>query len=274
MDSLTLSVQDRWIDTPRGRLLARIWQPAGADPALAPVLLFHDSLGCVELWRSFPEALALSSGRRVVAYDRPGFGQSAPRTDRLDSGFVGEEAEHVLPLLRQQLKIDRFVAFGHSVGGGMAVHCAARAPDACEALVTESAQAFVEDRTRAGIMQARELFRQPGQFERLQRYHGDKARWVLSAWIDTWLSPEFAGWSLAPVLGQVRCPALVLHGSEDEYGSQQHPLAIARGVAGPVELQIMPAVRHVPHREQEAVVAARVTAFLATLTAAPGPSRS
>lgn len=274
MDSLTLSVQDRWIDTPRGRLLARSWQPAGADPAAAPLLLFHDSLGCVELWRAFPEVLARCTGRRVVAYDRLGFGQSAPRTDRLDNGFVGEEAEQVLPLLRRQLEVDRFVAFGHSVGGGMAVHCAARYPGACEALITESAQAFVEERTRAGIMHARELFKQPGQFERLQRYHGDKARWVLSAWIDTWLSDEFAGWSLAPVLGQVRCPTLVMHGSEDEYGSVAHPQAIARGVQGPAQLEIMPAVRHVPHREQEEAVAARVAAFLATLTAAPGPSPS
>jgi hypothetical protein len=43
---------------------------------------------------------------------------------------------------------------------------------------------------------ARDNFAQPGQLERLARYHGDKAAWVLSAWVDTWLSPplRITGW--------------------------------------------------------------------------------
>jgi pimeloyl-ACP methyl ester carboxylesterase len=46
------------------------------------------------------------------------------------------------------------VPFGHSVGGAMAVATAARIPDRCAAVITESAQAFVEDRTVAGIRAA------------------------------------------------------------------------------------------------------------------------
>jgi pimeloyl-ACP methyl ester carboxylesterase/RimJ/RimL family protein N-acetyltransferase len=255
---------DCWVNTGQGRLLARRWQRAGRDGAgdQPPILLFHDSLGCVEMWRTFPAVLAQSTGREVIAYDRLGFGQSGQRTDPPGIDFVRDEALRALPALREQLGIDRFVAFGHSVGGGMAVHCAAMYPSACVALITESAQAFVEDKTREGIREARQMFRQAEAFERLRRYHGDKARWVLDAWTETWLSPQFSNWSLDEVLPQVTCPTLAIHGSDDEYGSTQHPETIARLVGGPSQLKIMPGVRHVPHREQEQWVADRVARFL------------
>ena len=56
-----------------------------------------------------------------------------------------DEAECFFPLVRAALRIDRLVAFGHSVGGAMAAVCASLYPHSCEALITESAQAFVED---------------------------------------------------------------------------------------------------------------------------------
>ncbi|MDN0076941.1 alpha/beta hydrolase [Crenobacter sp. SG2303] len=140
---------------------------------------------------------------------------------------------------------------------------AARFASACDALITESAQAFVEDRTLAGILEAKEQFKQPQPFERLQRYHGEKTAWVLSAWIDTWLSPEFSDWSLTEPLSQVSCPTLVIHGREDEYGSTLPPEKIARWVRGPSQMDIMPPdTRHVPHREQEDWEAKRVAGFI------------
>ena len=41
-----------------------------------------------------------------------------------------------------------------------------------------------------------------------EKYHGDKAAWVLSAWVDTWLSPPFADYRLDEALERVRCPVL------------------------------------------------------------------
>jgi len=262
------STKDSWIDTGRGRLLARCWQPLNQSDHLgrqSPIVLFHDSLGCIELWRNFPGELVEYTGREVIAYDRLGFGQSDRRADKLSIDFVADEAQSFFPALREQLGFDRFVAFGHSVGGGMAAHCAALYASACEALITESAQAFVEDKTRAGILEAQELFKQMAPFERLQRYHGEKTRWVLDAWIDTWLSPDFAEWSLRVTLPQVSCPTLVIHGSEDEYGSNRHPETIARLVSGPSRMEIMPGTRHVPHREHEHRVAKLVASFLETI---------
>lgn len=144
----------------------------------------------------------------------------------------------------------------------MSIHCAARYPEDCVAVITESAQAFVEDCTVQGIEDAREAFKDPAQFDRLRRYHSDKTGWVLDAWINTWLSPAFADWTLGDVLPRVKCPVLAIHGEQDEYGSTRHPNIIAEQVSGPSRVAIMPDTRHVPHREREAEVVELVAGFL------------
>ena len=255
---------DHWIPHAQGRLFAREWPALDAEARTAPPLvLLHDSLGCVELWRDFPPLLARGTGRRVIAYDRAGFGQSDARTAPPSFDFIVEEAATWFPLVRAHFGLDRFALLGHSVGGGMGVHIAARHADGCAALVTIAAQAFVEDRTLAGLRAARASFAEPGALERLARYHGDKAAWVLSAWLDTWLDPSFAHWTLAPVLPGVRCPALALHGELDEYGSAAHPAMIARLAGGPARMELLAGLGHVPQRERPAEIARRVAAFLA-----------
>lgn len=255
--------QDHWVNTDHGRLFAKRWSPAPADLREdVPLVLFHDSLGCVELWRDFPVRLALATGRSVVAYDRLGFGKSDPHPGRLGKNFVRDEACVAFRLLQEQLEIESFVAFGHSVGGGMAVACAAIHTAGCRALISESAQAFVEDRTIEGILDAKRTFEEPGQIDRLKKYHGDKAGWVLNAWIDTWLAPDFADWNLDADLRAVRCPVLAIHGEGDKYGSVLHPYRIAEMTSGRAVIEILPGCAHVPHREQGDVVVDRVNRWL------------
>lgn len=50
---------------------------------------------------------------------------------------------------------------------------------------------------------------------------------MLGAWINTWLSPVFAGWSPGGVLPIVKCSLLAIHGEQDEYGTPGHPMMIA-----------------------------------------------
>jgi pimeloyl-ACP methyl ester carboxylesterase len=255
---------DHWIPHAGGRLFARDWPaPEGARATLPALVLLHDSLGCVELWRDFPARLRDATGRRVVAYDRAGFGCSDARAEPPSPDFIREEATAWFPLVRDQLALQRFAVLGHSVGGGMAVNIAAGRPDDCAALVTIAAQAFVEERTLEGLRAAQRSFAEPGALDRLARYHGDKARWVLSAWLDTWLSPAFASWSLAPVLPGVRCPLLALHGELDEYGSAAHPRMIAALAGGPASAQILSGRGHVPQREEPDEVVRRVADFVA-----------
>jgi pimeloyl-ACP methyl ester carboxylesterase len=259
-----MTAVDHWIAHAEGRMFAREWPAAHAGGDLPPLVLLHDSLGSVELWRDFPALLARDTGRRVIAYDRAGFGRSDARAGRLSFDFIVEEATAWFPIVRRHFAIDHFAVLGHSVGGGMAVNIAARHSDSCTALVTIAAQAFVEDRTLAGLREARVAFAEPGALRRLARYHGDKAAWVLSAWLDTWLDPAFARWSLARVLPGVRCPALALHGELDEYGSSAHPAMIARLAGGPACMEMLAGLGHVPQRERPEEIARRVVAFLAS----------
>ena len=124
-----------------------------------------------------------------------------------------------MPLLLEALKLTKIIPFGHSVGGAMAVATAAQLSQDCTAVITESAQSFVEDRTLAGVRAGQAEFARSDRFERLARYHGSKAGWVLNAWIETWLAPDFSGWCLDDDLQGVRCQTIAIHGDRDEYGS-------------------------------------------------------
>ena len=264
------TVREHRIDTPQGQLHAKRWQPVRDEArALTPIVLLHDSLGCVELWRDFPPRLAQATGREVIAYDRLGFGRSDPYPGRLDDAFIHDEAQRGVSALREALQIDAFVAFGHSVGGGMAIGCAAQFPGDCRGVISESAQAFVEDRTLEGVRAAQLAFARPGQIERLRKYHGDKAAWVLSAWIDTWLAPAFAPWTLDDAIERVACPSLIVHGEQDEFGTTEHAQRIARLSPGPSRLHLLASCGHVPHREAADEVLATVSHWLHTALA-PG----
>ena len=139
---------------------------------------------------------------------------------------------------------------------------AALHPGACAAVITESAQAFVEERTKAGIRTAMQHFSQQEQFAKLVRLHGEKAAWVFAAWTDIWLSPDFAGWNLDPYLGKIACPVLAIHGDEDEYGSLAFPRRIVAQVSGNAEQFILHGCGHIPHREQKMQVLRVCSAFL------------
>jgi pimeloyl-ACP methyl ester carboxylesterase len=250
-----------FVDAPGGQLFVRTWKPMSALDQ-PPLILLHDSLGCVDLWRDFPVALSRRLARTVIAYDRLGFGRSDKQNDILGQHFIREEAEVYFPAVVHALGLSDYLLFGHSVGGAMALTAAARHQAACMSVISESAQAFVQEQTIAGIRAAKTLFESPAQFERLVRLHGDKAEWVLRAWTEVWLSPEFTDWTLDSELPQVRCPVLAIHGDRDEYGSVEFPRRICERVGGPAELSILAECGHVPHREQPLQVLERMAMFL------------
>lgn len=243
-------------------VFARVWGGAERCRHHPTFLLFHDSLGSVELWRDFPAVLAQVTRCPVIAYDRVGFGQSAASEARLGDHFYGDEAETSVPALLSHLGVWRLIPFGHSVGGSMAIVTGGHFADMTLAVVTESAQAFVESRTVAGLREAKTTFADPGQLARLARYHGDKATWVLDAWLETWLRPSFAHFSLDDALGRLRCPVLALHGDRDEFGSRAHPERIVAHAPAGSEMVLLRDCGHVPHRERQADVLHAVTRFL------------
>jgi pimeloyl-ACP methyl ester carboxylesterase len=247
------------------KIFAREWKPIHVkdEQERVPIILLHDSLGCVELWRDFPARLSSQSARRVIAYDRLGFGLSDSRMDAIPLSFIQDEAEYILPRILEHFNMEKFIIFGHSVGGGMAIHCAHRFPRQCAGLITESAQTFLEDRTIQGILDAKKSFGGVKQFQRLTKYHGDKAQWVLDSWTESWLHPTFAQWSLETVLKDIHCPVLAVHGENDEFGSVKHPKMIENLVKSPYRsINILENCGHVPHREKPEIVLQAVCSFL------------
>ena len=259
--SSSTKIDELKIEVAEGSIYVKRWTPETASTD-SPLILLHDSLGSVDLWKDFPLVLAEKLSRCVIAYDRLGFGKSDARDQLPSMEFIEEEAIKYFPSIKKSLSIQRYSLFGHSVGGGMAINIASHDPD-CEAVVTVAAQAFIEDLTVKGIEDAKEMFEQPEQIARLEKWHGSKAKWVLHAWTNIWLSAEFANWSLQPIIGSVRCPVLVIHGENDEYGSLAFPKFISENTGGKTDMLLLENCGHMPHKEKPQEVIGAVKDFLA-----------
>ncbi|MBN2470142.1 MAG: alpha/beta hydrolase [Anaerolineae bacterium] len=96
-----------------------------------PVLLLHGLGGSTFSWRENMAALA-ATGYRAIALDRPGFGLTDKPLD-YDYGHAAQ-ADFVAAFM-DVLGIDRAVLVGHSAGGSVIAHTAARHPDRVRALV-------------------------------------------------------------------------------------------------------------------------------------------
>jgi len=260
-----IKIEEFKVEVPGGSIFIKKWTPKIVSTK-SPLILLHDSLGSVDLWRDFPSVLAENLSRCVVAYDRLGFGQSGARDELPSMEFIEEEATKFFPAIKRCLSIQHYSLLGHSVGGGMAINIASRDPD-CEAVVTVSAQAFVEDLTIKGIEDAKQMFEQPEQIARLEKWHGSKAKWVLKAWINVWLSAEFANWSLKPNISSMRCPILVIHGENDEYGSIAFPKFISENAGGQTEMLLLKNCGHIPHKEKPQEVIVAIELFFGTANA-------
>lgn len=250
-------------DLPRGDHSLRIQRIAVDADSTEPTLVFlHDSLGSIALWRDFPVKLVARVALNAIVFDRRGYGESshfaaAHRTRR----YLEAEAEALTETLTA-LDISSAVLFGHSDGGSIALIAAALNNMPIRAVVTEGAHVFVEDITLAGIREAKEILRTTNLREKLVRYHGDRTDAVTSAWIDTWLSPEFRDWNIEAYLPSIVCPVLVIQGMADEYGSKAQVRAIVDTVSGPSESLMIPNVGHTPHRDAAAVVVDTTADFL------------
>lgn len=252
--------EEFWLEASEGRLYAKTWRPTMSGSWTAsPILLFHDSLGCVQLWRDFPQLLSLQTNRTIIAYDRIGFGRSAPAQAKLQSDFISDEAAEIVPIVLQQLGLTEFIACGHSVGGAMAIEAAGHFPRLCHGVITLGAQAFVTEQTVFGVQAAKADFEAPDEFKRLEKYHGERARWVLNAWTETWLGDEFKDWNLDEPLERIACPILAVHGDRDEYGPIDHAVRIA-GDRG--EISILPSIGHSPHRQDPLRLAEVIAKFI------------
>lgn len=238
-----------------------------AAPASAtgrpPLLLLHEGLGCVAMWRDFPERLAARTGCRVIVWSRAGYGGSTPRPEARGIDYMHREAHFALPALIAALGLVSPVLIGHSDGGSIALLFAAAFPQALRGLAVLAPHEFVEEKTRAGIRAARAAWSATDLPERLGRYHADPAR-VFFDWNDTWLSPAFRNWNIEDCLPNIRCPLLAIQGEDDEYATMRQIDVIGERVPGARLLKLADC-GHSPQRDQEAVVLTALADFVAAL---------
>ena len=230
------------------------------EPTLPALVLLHEGLGSVALWRDFPAELAARSNRRVMAYSRFGHGWSDPPPQPHTSRFMHEEAD-LLPEILNAANIDRAVLFGHSDGGSIALIAASEYPSRMEALVLEAPHVFVEDISIASIEATTRAYLTGTLRERLSRHH-QHVDVAFSGWSDVWLDPGFRDWNLEEYLPRITCPTLLMQGLQDEYGTLKQIDAIEQQVAGPVTRLVLDRCGHSPHKDQREAVIAAVTEFL------------
>jgi pimeloyl-ACP methyl ester carboxylesterase len=228
---------------------------AGADPAL---VLLHEGLGSVGLWRDLPARLHEATGRRLIAFSRSGHGRSAPPPRPRTPSFFHEEALEVLPALLDELGVENPVLVGHSDGGSIALIHAAH--HRVSALALLAPHVFVEEVTVREIAHTRQHYLTGVLRDRMARYHDDPdaAFW---GWCDVWLDPEFRSWSLEAEAARVHAPTLLIQGADDPYGSLEQIDRIEARVQGRVERLVL-AGGHSPHLEHEREVVDAITAFL------------
>jgi pimeloyl-ACP methyl ester carboxylesterase len=228
------------------------------DPSESAIVLLHEGLGSVGLWRDFPQAMNAATGRRVIAFSRFGHGRSEPPPRPRTPVFFHEEALVVLPEVLAQLDAPEPVLVGHSDGASIALIHAGHHPVAGLALLAP--HVIVEDITVAAIREAREVFDGGGLRERMARHHDDPAA-AFNGWCDVWLDPAFRDWSLEPDAERVTCPVLLIQGADDPYGTLDQLDRIEARVRGPVERLVVPG-GHSPHLEAAGEVLAALVRWV------------
>jgi pimeloyl-ACP methyl ester carboxylesterase len=229
------------------------------DGAHRALVLLHEGLGSVGLWRGFPRALNDATGRRVVAFSRFGHGRSDPPREPRTPAFFHEEALTVLPELLAALDAPAPLLVGHSDGASIALIHAGAHPVA--GLVLMAPHVIVEEITVAAIRETREAFASGRLRERMARHHDDPDA-AFHGWCDVWLDPAFADWSLESDAEAVTAPTLLIQGADDPYGTLDQLDRIEARVRGPLRRLVVPG-GHSPHLDRPEAVVAAIAEFAA-----------
>ncbi|WP_405206836.1 alpha/beta fold hydrolase [Aquimarina sp. LLG6339-5] len=250
------------IDTTRIRLSE---DPRSFHLSKPTILFLHDSLGCIELWRDFPNKIKASTDCNVLSYDRQGYGKSEgfSETER-SKDYLKKEAE-ILAQLIDTLELRKVILFGHSDGGTIALLTASLYPEKIIGIITEGAHVFVEKETLQGIREAKIAYKTTDLKDKLTKYHQDNTENVFRMWTETWLSPSFLDWNVENYLPNIQCPSLIIQGENDEYGTLEQVYSIVQKTSGKSESLIIPNIGHTPHKETPTVVIDKTTNFVLNL---------
>ena len=238
----------------------------GPSPDAAPtIVMLHEGLGCVALWRDFPRRLAEATGFGVFAFSRAGYGSSDPVPLPRPLDYMTREAMDTLPPLFDAIGLRRGVLLGHSDGASITAIYAGSVKDfRVRGLVLMAPHVFTEAGGLAAIAAARAAYDSGDLRTRLAKYHRH-VDVAFRGWNDAWLDPGFKAWNIAEAVDYWRVPALVIQGDADPYGTLAQIREIESRSYAPVDLDILADCGHAPHLERPEATLAAVADFCARL---------
>jgi len=264
--------EDLWIEAGGARLEARVWGP---PPDVAPsIVMLHEGLGSVGLWRDFPERLAAATGWGVLAYSRQGHGQSDPCALPRPLDYMTIEGQRVLPQVLDAVGFQRGVLLGHSDGASIAALYMGGVRDhQVRGLILLAPHFFVEDCSIEAITAARIAYEESDLRARLARHHAHVDA-AFRGWNDAWLDPGFRDWDITETLGSLRVPVLAVQGLDDPYGSRAQVEIVEREMYAPAKVHLIGNCGHAPHLEHPEKVLALVADYLARLARIDAPAQA
>ena len=224
------------------------------------LVLLHEGLGSVEMWKDFPELVAARIGHPVLVYSRHGYGRSAQLTQPRGVDYMHYEATTVLPELLTQLDVRDPLLIGHSDGASIAI-IHAGSGNAVSGLALMAPHVFVENVSIDAIVGAKRAFETPELADKLARYH-DHPETMFRGWSDIWLRPDFRGWNIESFLPAIRSPLLVIQGEDDPYGTLAQVDAIEQSASGPVKKLVLADCGHSPHIDGKADTIEAIDVFV------------
>ena len=223
----------------------------------------HEGLGCVEMWRKFPQILSERVGLPAVIFSSQGYGKSDPTLLPRPKGFTHNEGLIVLPKVLDAVGITRANLIGHSDGGSISIINASGVQDPrMEAIVLLAAHVFFENVTLNRIEEAKVAFQISDLRNRLAKYHGDNVDCAFWDWNRIWLNPKFQDRNIEEYLPHINVPTLVIQGKEDQYGTEAQVTAIQEGIGNNIQVSIMAECQHSPHFDQQEKTLDRISHFL------------
>ncbi len=252
-----------YLSLPDGRIEYR-WNPPATDGSNdVALVLLHEGLGCVALWRNFPVELAKATGFGVFTYSRIGYGSSDPCSLPRSLTYMHHEGQEVLPRVLSHISADHIILIGHSDGASIAAIHAGSIPDPrLRGIVLMAPHIFAEQVSISAITDAKLAYETGKLRDGLERYHGDNVDCAFWGWNGAWLDPAFVQWDLSEFLPRIKVPVLFIQGREDQYGSLAQLDALNRGLPSrPISL-VLDACRHSPHLDQPVQTQDAITGFI------------